>query len=106
VNRRLTGRDFHRYLNPERDIDDGAADVHGMRREDLKDKPRFAEVAAELIAFVAGAELIIHNAPFDLAFLDAELDRVPGEGRRMRELCLILDTLELARSMRCASATR
>jgi len=99
VNRRLTGRNFHRYLNPERDIDEGAAAVHGMRLEDLQDKPRFPEIAAEFLEFVSGAELIIHNAPFDLAFLDAELKRIPGEQRRVRELCLVLDTLELARSM-------
>jgi DNA polymerase-3 subunit epsilon len=99
VNRRLTGRNFHRYLNPERDIDEGAAAVHGMRLDDLKDKPRFPEVAGEFLEFVTGAELIIHNAPFDLAFLDAELKRMPGELRRMRELCLVLDTLELARQM-------
>jgi DNA polymerase III subunit epsilon len=99
VNRRLTGRSFHRYLNPERAIDKGAAEVHGMRLEDLKDMPRFVEVTEELLKFVTGAELVIHNAPFDLAFLDAELARIPGELRRMRELCLILDTLELARQM-------
>ncbi|HZF15758.1 MAG TPA: DNA polymerase III subunit epsilon [Steroidobacteraceae bacterium] len=99
VNRRLTGRSFHKYLNPERAIDEGAAEVHGMRLEDLADKPRFIDVAPELIEFVKGAELIIHNAPFDLAFLDAELARIPGEPRRMRELCLVLDTLELARRM-------
>jgi DNA polymerase-3 subunit epsilon len=99
VNRRLTGRIFHKYLNPERQIDDGAAEVHGLRLDDLKDKPRFTEIAGELLEFVAGAELVIHNAPFDLAFLDAELTRIPGEQRRMRELCLILDTLELARQM-------
>jgi DNA polymerase-3 subunit epsilon len=99
VNRRLTGRTFHRYLNPDRDIDEGAAEVHGMQLEDLKDKPRFGEVAEQLLEFVSGAELVIHNAPFDLAFLDAELARIPGELRRMRELCLILDTLELARQM-------
>jgi DNA polymerase-3 subunit epsilon len=99
VNRRMTGRTFHRYLNPERDIDARAAEVHGMRRADLEDKPRFVEVAEELLTFVRGAELVIHNAPFDLAFLDAELARIPGEPRRMRELCQVLDTLELARQL-------
>jgi DNA polymerase-3 subunit epsilon len=99
VNRRLTGRSFHRYLNPDRDIDEGAAEVHGMRLEDLKGQPRFGEIVNELLEFVTGTELVIHNAPFDLAFLDAELARIPGELRRMRELCLILDTLELARQM-------
>jgi len=99
VNRRLTGRSFHRYLNPDRDIDAGAAEVHGMRLEDLKGQPRFGEIVNELLEFVTGTELVIHNAPFDLAFLDAELARIPGELRRMRELCLTLDTLELARQM-------
>jgi DNA polymerase-3 subunit epsilon len=99
VNRRASGRRFHTYVNPEREVDAGAAQVHGMRREDLADKPRFGEVAEEFLQFVLGAELIIHNAPFDLAFLDMELGRMPGELRRMRELCLILDTLELARRM-------
>ena len=99
VNRRLTGRHFHRYLNPEREIDEGAAAVHGMRLGDLEDKPRFAQVAVEFLEFISGSELIIHNAPFDLAFLDAELKRIPGEERRVRELCLVLDTLELARRM-------
>jgi DNA polymerase III subunit epsilon len=99
VNRRASGQRFQRYLNPDRDVDVGAAVVHGMRREDLADQPRFVEVAEEFLKFVKGAELIIHNAPFDLAFLDAELARMPGEARRMRDLCLILDTLELARRM-------
>ncbi len=99
VNRRASGRRFHAYVNPEREVDAGAAQVHGMRREDLADKPRFGEVAEEFLQFVSGAELIIHNAPFDLAFLDMELGRMPAEARRMRELCLILDTLELARRM-------
>ena len=99
VNRRASGRRFQRYLNPDRDIATSAAEVHGLRREDLADKPRFAEVAGEFLEFVSGAELIIHNAPFDLAFLDMELGRMPGESRRIRELCLILDTLELARRL-------
>jgi DNA polymerase-3 subunit epsilon len=99
VNRRATGRSFHRYLNPGRDIDARAVEVHGMRLEDLAAQPRFAEIADELLAFVQGAELIIHNAPFDIAFLDAELARIPGESRRMRELCAVLDTLELARQL-------
>ncbi len=72
-NRRLTNRHFHRYLNPERNIDAGALSVHGISLEFLQDKPRFAEVAAEFLDFVRGAELIIHNAPFDIGFLNAEL---------------------------------
>ena len=73
VNRRYTGRQLHKYINPERDIDDGAFEVHGISSEFLADKPKFAEVAEEVIDFLSGAELIIHNAPFDVAFLDHEL---------------------------------
>jgi DNA polymerase III subunit epsilon len=99
VNRRLTGRTFHRYLNPERDIDDGALAVHGISRSELDGQPRFAEVAEELLAFLTGAELVIHNAAFDVSFLDAELARLPGERRQMAGLCQILDTLALAREL-------
>ena len=76
MNRRLTGRHFHRYINPQRDIDAGAMEVHGITNTFLADKPVFAQVAAEFEEFVAGAELIIHNAPFDLGFLDSELQRL------------------------------
>jgi DNA polymerase-3 subunit epsilon len=94
--RRLTGRHFHRYLNPDRDIDERAFDVHGISREFLQDKPRFADVAEEFLDFIRGAELVIHNAPFDVGFLNAELallDRAPLE-----TVCpAVLDTLRLAR---------
>jgi DNA polymerase-3 subunit epsilon len=96
--RRATGRNFHKYLNPERDIDEGARAVHGMSREQLADKPRFAEIADELRAFMHGAELIIHNAPFDLAFLDAEFARL-ATSAPLRETNLVLDTLLVAREM-------
>jgi DNA polymerase-3 subunit epsilon len=99
VNRRATGRTFHRYLNPEREIDDAALAVHGISRTDLDGQPRFAEVHEELLAFVADAELVIHNAAFDVAFLDAELARLPDEQRRIAALCQVLDTLSLAREM-------
>jgi DNA polymerase III subunit epsilon len=99
VNRRVTGRTFHRYLNPERAIDEGAMAVHGIKRADLDDKPKFAEVAEELITFISDAELVIHNAAFDVAFLDAELARLAGVGRAISTLCRVLDTLTLARSM-------
>lgn len=104
VNRRPTGEHFHEYLNPEREIDAGAAKVHGMRLADLAGKPRFAEVAERLLAFIEGAELVIHNAPFDLAFLDAELARWARAGGRtelttIRSRCRVLDTLALAREM-------
>ena len=99
VNRRATGRTFHRYLNPERDIDDGALAVHGISRAELDGQPRFAEVAEELLAFIAGAELVIHNAAFDVAFLDHELERLPGERRQVAAVCQVLDTLALAREL-------
>ncbi|HLY52242.1 MAG TPA: DNA polymerase III subunit epsilon [Steroidobacteraceae bacterium] len=99
VNRRATGRTFHRYLNPEREIDDAALAVHGISRTDLDDQPRFAQVCEELLAFLRDAELVVHNAAFDVAFLDAELARMPGEERRIATLCQVLDTLALAREM-------
>ncbi|HNS26842.1 MAG TPA: DNA polymerase III subunit epsilon [Steroidobacteraceae bacterium] len=101
-NRRATGRNFHRYLNPERAIDEGARAVHGISSADLADAPRFAQVAAELIEFISGAELVIHNASFDVGFLEAELQRLPessGLPRRIGDLCGVLDTLALAREM-------
>ena len=99
VNRRRTGRTFHRYLNPEREIDDGALAVHGISRTDLDGQPRFADVAEELLTFIGGAELVIHNAAFDVAFLDAELARLSGEPRQGAGLCQVLDTLALAREL-------
>ncbi len=99
VNRRATGRSFHRYLNPERDIDDGALAVHGISRAELDGQPRFAEIAEELLLFISGAELVIHNAAFDIAFLDAELARLAGEPRHIAGLCQVLDTLALAREL-------
>jgi DNA polymerase-3 subunit epsilon len=104
VNRRRTGRQFHRYLCPERDIDPGAQQVHGLNNDFLRGQPRFAEVVDELREFIAGAELIIHNAPFDIAFVDAELkllaERRPDLGGLCtRDLCQVLDTLALARQM-------
>jgi DNA polymerase-3 subunit epsilon len=99
LNRRLTGQKFHRYLNPERDIDAGALAVHGIELARLHSAPKFAEVAAELVTFIDGAELIIHNAPFDVGFLDAEFARLPGESRCVSGICRVLDTLALARSL-------
>jgi DNA polymerase III subunit epsilon len=99
LNRRATGRRFHRYLNPDRDIDEGALAVHGLTRADLEREPRFGDIAEELLSFLAGAELIIHNAEFDVAFLDAELARLPGESRTIGSICQVLDSLALAREM-------
>jgi len=112
-NRRLTGRRFHRYLNPERDIDEGAQAVHGLSREQLSKEPTFAQIHAEFLEFVRDAELVIHNAPFDVAFLDAELGRLDGAGAllgaaavpeaaahgKITDVCRVLDTLALARQM-------
>jgi DNA polymerase III subunit epsilon len=97
INRRLTGRHFHRYLQPDRDIDDGAVAVHGITLEFLADKPRFEEIADEFLAFVAGAELIIHNVPFDVPFLNMELSRVTTNPARIDDVCSVLDSLTLAR---------
>jgi DNA polymerase-3 subunit epsilon len=97
VNRRKTGRTFHKYLRPDREVDRAALDVHGITNEFLLEQPRFGEVVEELVAFISGAELIIHNAAFDVAFLDAELKRLPGGNRCVRDLCAVLDTLAVAR---------
>jgi len=98
VDRRLTGRHFHKYVDPERAIDDGAFEVHGISSEFLADKPRFADIAEEFLSFVRGAELIIHNAPFDVAFLDAELARLAsGSAARIADVCRVTDSLALAR---------
>ena len=99
VNRRRTGRVFHRYLRPDREIDPGALQVHGITAEFLQGQPRFADVAAEWVEFVRGAELVIHNAPFDVAFLDAELARLDDSPGRVSDVCEVLDTLALARRM-------
>lgn len=96
--RRLTKRHFHRYLNPERDIDAGALAVHGISSEFLQDKPRFNEIASEFLDFVRGAELIIHNAPFDVGFINAELARI--DMAPIDTVCHgVLDTLRMAKDM-------
>ncbi len=99
VNRRLTGRDFHRFLNPDRDIDAGAEAVHGISRADLETAPRFPEIVDEFLVFVAGAELVIHNADFDVGFIEHELRLMKHAQPRLGEHCEILDTLKLAREM-------
>jgi len=95
--RRLTGRHFHQYINPERDVEEAAFEVHGIGDDFLADKPRFAEIADEFLAFVKGAELLIHNAPFDVGFLDSELARLEAGYGRIGDFCLISDTLAMAR---------
>lgn len=96
-NRRLTGNHFHRYLNPQREVDQAAVEVHGLTSQFLADKPRFEQIEQEFLEFVTGAELIIHNAPFDIGFLDYELQLTNSKHRDMASHCGVLDTLVLAR---------
>jgi len=99
LDRRLSGRHYHQYLNPERKVDAGALEVHGLDDAFLQDKPRFADVCEDFLAFITGAELIIHNAPFDVGFIDTELRRLDPQARPLNSCCHILDTLALAREM-------
>ena len=97
-NRRLTDRHFHRYLNPGRESDEGALRVHGLTREFLRDKPVFQDVCSEFLEFIADAEIFIHNAPFDVGFINRELDLIRFES--MQNHCLqIIDTLVLAKEL-------
>ena len=95
--RKLTGRNFQVYLNPDRDIDEAAIEVHGLTSEFLSDKPKFSEIYQEFCEFIRGAEVIIHNAPFDTAFIDSELSRLGLSKNKLTDYCSILDTLILAR---------
>lgn len=102
ISRRLTGNNFHEYVNPEREVDEEATQVHGFTWDDLKDKQLFAQVADSFVQYIDGAELIIHNAPFDVGFLDAELQAINqqlGEERygRIEDYCKVFDTLAFAR---------
>lgn len=99
VDRKLTGRHFHQYINPERQIDEGAQQVHGITLESLQDKPVFSRVADDFLEFVEGSELVIHNAPFDLGFLNYELGLLGPNRGVLEEACQILDSLVLARQM-------
>jgi len=98
LSRRISERHFHAYLNPEREIDEGASRVHGLTQEDLRSKPKFAEVARDFLDYVQGAELIIHNADFDVEFLDAELARA-GLGKLAEHVAKVTDTLAFAREL-------
>ena len=99
VNRRLTGNDYHQYLQPDREIDDGALAVHGISNEFLADKPRMADVVEAFIDYVRGAELIIHNAPFDVGFIDHELALLGAKWGRLEDYCTITDSLVMARKL-------
>lgn len=97
LDRKLTGRHLHLYINPEREVEAGALEIHGITNAFLADKPVFGAIADTFLEFVAGAELVIHNAPFDIGFLDHELKALGRNYQAMSEYCAILDTLALAR---------
>jgi len=97
IDRKLTGQHFHKYINPEREIDDGAFEVHGISQTFLADKPVFVEIWEEFVDYVRGAELVIHNAPFDVSFLEYELRKIAGAPRNVTEICSVHDSLALAR---------
>ena len=99
INRRLTGRTFHVYIKPPREVDEEAIRVHGITNEFLQDKPVFAEIADAFLAFIKGAELIIHNAPFDVAFMDQEFSYLKDPPPKTAEMCTVTDSLQLARKM-------
>jgi DNA polymerase III subunit epsilon len=97
INRRITNNHFHQYIQPDREIDAGAFDVHGISSEFLSDKPKFSEISKEFIEYIDGAELVIHNAPFDIGFIDSEFSRLNPAGPVTEQICGVLDTLVLAR---------
>ena len=99
INRRITGRHYQQYVNPLREIDEGASEVHGLTQEDLSTKPVFSQIAEEFLAFVADSQLIIHNASFDIGFLDAELERLESKPAPMGERCEVFDSLDYARNL-------
>lgn len=97
VERKFTGRTYHQYINPQREIDDAAMEVHGITNESLEDKPLFGQIIEDFLAFIKGAELVIHNAPFDVGFLDHEFKRVGKQWGQVRDHSSVLDTLVMAR---------
>src|SRR5690606_12993840 len=99
IHRRPTNNYFHHYLQPDREIDEGALEVHGITNEFLRDKPRFADIVDEFIEFIRGAELIIHNAAFDIGFLDYELSLLDPPRGKVTDFCTVVDSLLLARNM-------
>ncbi len=99
VNRRITGNTYHQYIQPDRDIDAGAREVHGISNQFLADKPRFADIAGDFLEFIRGAELIIHNAPFDVGFINHEFALLQEPVGPLAEHCSIVDTLAMARRL-------
>jgi DNA polymerase-3 subunit epsilon len=99
INRRITGNTYHQYIQPDREIDPGAIEVHGITNESLADKPRFADIAEEFLGFITGAELVIHNAPFDVGFINHELGMLSNRPGTVEDFCSIVDTLAMARRL-------
>ena len=99
INRKLTGNNYHQYINPDREIDQGAMEVHGITNEFLIDKPFFKDIGTAMMDYLRGAELIIHNAAFDVGFLDAELEKVDPQSPKIADVCGVHDTLLQARKM-------
>ena len=97
INRKLTGRHYHQYINPQRKVDEGAMEVHGITDEFLADKPLFADVVEGFMAFIGDADLVIHNAPFDVGFINHELAKLPDQGAAVEDRRRIIDTLSLAK---------
>jgi len=97
INRKLTGRHYHQYINPQRKVDEGAMEVHGITDEFLADKPLFADVVEDFLAFIGDADLVIHNAPFDVGFINHELAKLPHQDSTVDTDCRIIDTLSLAK---------
>ncbi len=99
LDRKLTGKHYHQYIHPERDIDSGAQEVHGISLDDLADKPVFAAISQDFIDYVRGAELVIHNAPFDIGFINYELRLLGGEVQDITTICSVVDSLSMAREL-------
>ena len=99
IDRKLTHNNYHQYIKQDRDSEEGALAVHGITTEFLADKPRFEEIAEDFLKYIKGAELIIHNAPFDIGFLDNELSLLSGQNIQLASICEISDSLVLARQM-------
>jgi DNA polymerase-3 subunit epsilon len=97
IDRKLTGRHYHQYINPDREVEPGAIEIHGITNEMLTDKPKFAHIAEDFLAFIRGAELIIHNAPFDIGFIDMEFGLLGRKDPKVKTMCSVIDTLVMAR---------
>ncbi len=99
IDRTLTGNNYHQYINPEREVDEGALEVHGISNDFLADKPLFAEIVDDFMSFIEGAELVIHNAPFDVGFINHELALLGGSWGQLDRYCSVVDTLQMARKL-------